>query len=71
MESNHTSLENLCEICNKRIKLSVIQCKCKRNLCKNHVFPQDHDCEFDYKSEGKLLLQKNLVSAHPKKVDKI
>ena len=40
-------------------------------MCKNHVFTQNHGCNFDYKSEGKLLLEKNLVSVHPKKVDQI
>ncbi len=61
---------DLCEICHKKIRLSAIKCKCKRKLCKNHVFPQNHDCDFDYKSEGKLILEKNLVSVHSRKLMK-
>lgn len=62
---------DLCEICHKKVKLYVVQCKCKRKLCKNHVFSQNHECDFDYKSEGKLILEKTLVSVQPQKVDKI
>lgn len=68
MESN---TQNICEICNKKIKIYVIQCKCKRNLCKNHVFPQHHNCDFDYKSAGKLILEKKLISVHSQKIAKI
>ena len=60
-----------CEICKKSIRRVYIKCKCKRNLCKTHVFPQKHDCDFDYKREGRMLLEKNLVSVHPQKIDKI
>jgi hypothetical protein len=62
---------DLCEICNKKVKLYVVECKCKRKLCKNHVFPQNHECDFDYKSEGKLILEKTLVFVKSRKIDKI
>jgi len=64
-------ITDLCEICCKKVKLSAVQCKCKRKLCKNHVFPQNHDCDFDYKHEGKLILEKTLVAVQSQKVDKI
>lgn len=66
-----TDLTDLCEICHKKVKIYAVQCKCKRILCKNHVFPKNHDCDFDYKNEGKLMLEKTLVAVQSQKVDKI
>ena len=62
---------DLCEICCKKVKLYAVQCKCKRKLCKNHVFPQNHECDFDYKREGKFILEKTLVSVQSQKIDNI
>mgnify|MGYP000008062876 FL=1 len=62
---------NLCEVCHKKVKLYAVQCKCKKKLCKNHVFPQNHDCDFDYKYEGKLILEKTLIPVQSQKIDKI
>ena len=66
-----TLFTDLCEICNKKVKLYDVQFKCKRKLCKNHIFPQNHECDFDYKHEGKLILKKTLVSVQSHKIDKI
>ena len=67
------NVENLCEICNKKIRLGAVQCKCKRLLCKNHVFPgpNGHNCQFDYKLNAKIKLQKDLVKINPLKVNEI
>ena len=62
---------DLCEICHKKVKLYAVQCKCKRKLCKNHLFPQNHDCDFDYKYEGKLILKKTLIPVQSQKNFKI
>ena len=64
-------VENKCEICNKKIGFLCTVCKCGRKLCKNHVFPSNHACDFDYKSEGKLLLKKTLIPVHPTKINKL
>jgi AN1-type zinc finger and ubiquitin domain-containing protein 1 len=62
---------NCCEICNKKVNLTLFQCKCKKMLCKNHVFVGAHLCEFDYKTETKKILQKQLIKIKSSKIDRI
>lgn len=79
MDKTHKPLfTDLCEICHKKVKLYLVQCKCKRKLCKNHVFASastardfGHECDFDYKSEGKLILENTLVCVQSQKINKI
>ena len=46
-----------CEICDKRIRLGTIQCKCGKAFCKEHVFPESHECKYDYKAEARQRLE--------------
>ena len=46
-----------CVVCHRRVK-TLVECKCKQKLCKLHVQPEDHPCTFDYKFEGRRLLEK-------------
>lgn len=51
---------NSCAICNKKLKLvNNFKCKCQYHFCKIHKFPEEHNCSFNYKLEGKNLLEKN------------
>ena len=47
-----------CYICNKKIGLTGIQCKCKNYFCTRHQYSDCHDCTFDYKKFNKDLLKK-------------
>lgn len=47
---------NLCLVCNKKVKIFAVQCKCKQPLCKLHVSETSHTCAYDYKKHGKELL---------------
>ena len=67
-ESINNNSKIRCEICDLKVKFYAVQCKCKRKLCKYHVFPQYHDCDFDYKSEGKRILQNTLVPVRAPKI---
>ena len=41
---------NSCAICNKKLKLvSNFKCKCQYHFCKIHKFPEQHNCNFNYK----------------------
>lgn len=62
-----------CEVCGKRIRLSMVQCKCRRKLCGRHVFagPGGHACDYDYRLNGRVELEKKLVPVTSTKVDKI
>lgn len=52
--------ENNCAICNKKLKLiNNFKCKCGFHFCKLHKFPEEHKCTFNYKLEGKTLLEKS------------
>ncbi|CAG5128449.1 unnamed protein product, partial [Candidula unifasciata] len=55
-----------CLICGKKTGLATsYQCRCGNNFCASHRYAESHDCTFDYKTEGRKLLEQNnpLVSA--------
>lgn len=72
VQTSKTS-QAVCDVCNKKIKLSMVRCKCDRNLCRDHVFPgpNGHLCDFDYKSEGRKQLERTLLLIQPEKILKI
>ena len=53
-----------CNFCNKKVlkvMLAIIGlCKCEKLFCDKHMFPEIHNCTFDYKSEQIEKLKKNL-----------
>lgn len=52
------------DICN--VYVCVIY-RCGNNFCASHRYAESHDCTFDYKTEGrKLLEQNNPVVSAPK-----
>ncbi|PVD38525.1 hypothetical protein C0Q70_01141 [Pomacea canaliculata] len=57
-----------CYVCAKKTGLATsYQCRCGNNFCASHRYAESHDCTFDYKSEGrKLLEQNNPVVTAPK-----
>ncbi len=42
--------------CNKKLKLIDLNltCKCGKNHCLFHRYPEKHDCDFDYKYKSKI-----------------
>lgn len=57
-----------CYVCGKKTGLATsYQCRCGNNFCATHRYAESHDCTFDYKTEGrKLLEQSNPVVSAPK-----
>ena len=47
-----------CQVCNKKLRTCVLECKCKQVFCSTHISNTAHNCSFDYKTFGKELLQK-------------
>lgn len=45
--------------CNTKLSLLDLECKCKNKYCLLHRLPEDHNCSYDFKTEGKLLIKKN------------
>jgi predicted nucleic acid binding AN1-type Zn finger protein len=60
-----------CEGCKKKLILSDVQCKCKKYFCNMHRFADNHNCEFDYRSDGINNLKKNLIEVKSSTLDKI
>lgn len=57
-----------CFVCGKKTGLATsYMCRCGNNFCASHRYAESHDCTFDYKTEGrKLLEQSNPVVSAPK-----
>tara|TARA_B100000963_G_scaffold256583_1_gene225092 strand:+ start:1625 stop:1927 length:303 start_codon:yes stop_codon:yes gene_type:complete len=51
------------EGCRKKLGLIPFRCKCGLSFCSLHRMPGDHNCQFDWQEDGKLKLQKDLLSA--------
>ena len=37
--------------CNKKIKITDLECKCGKIFCNLHRLPETHSCNFNYKDE--------------------
>jgi len=48
-----------CWTCKKRVGLLGFKCKCSYVYCSKHRYPDQHPCDFDFKAEGKKLIEKN------------
>ncbi|XP_069123735.1 AN1-type zinc finger protein 4-like [Argopecten irradians] len=57
-----------CFVCGKKTGLATSYiCRCGNNFCATHRYAESHECTFDYKTEGrKLLEQSNPVVNAPK-----
>ncbi len=62
-----------CEHCKiKKTGLIPFTCRCNyKNLCIKCRLPNDHNCIYDYKIEGKNILEKELLIIVATKVEKI
>jgi len=57
-----------CMVCNKKTGIATsYNCRCGNNFCAAHRYAEAHNCTFDYKMEGrKILEQNNPVVTAPK-----
>jgi len=57
-----------CSICTKKLGLATTyQCRCGSKFCAKHRYPEAHTCTYDYKAEGRRLLERsNPVVTAPK-----
>ena len=60
-----------CDGCKKKLMISDLECKCKKYFCSTHRFATNHQCNYDYKTDGIKNLEKNLVKVVGEKIDKI
>ena len=57
--------------CNKKIKLTDIECKCEHTFCTLHRLPEQHLCSFDWNTYGKNILKAKLNKVENQKLNKI
>ncbi len=43
--------------CNKKLKLSDMECRCKKRFCLKHRLPEDHFCCVNYKNINPVKLE--------------
>mmetsp|Transcript_19152 Transcript_19152/g.28251 ORF Transcript_19152/g.28251 Transcript_19152/m.28251 type:complete len:166 (-) Transcript_19152:162-659(-) len=62
-----------CPVCNKKVSLTSIECKCKQSFCSNHRYPEQHNCTFDYRSVEPTISEKNasIGGGNFSKIDRI
>lgn len=55
-----------CQSCKKKVGLIGFKCRCGSTFCGTHRHPENHDCSFDFKCEGRLTITKAnpVVKAH-------
>jgi AN1-type zinc finger protein 5/6 len=53
--------KNRCTVCKKKVGLLGFECKCGKLLCTSHRQAEEHQCDYDYRTEGK----KRLADANP------
>ncbi|KAK2370032.1 A20/AN1 zinc finger family protein [Trifolium repens] len=63
--------QNRCMTCRKRVGLTGFKCKCGMMLCGTHRYPEQHDCEFDFKGLGKEQIAKANPVVKGEKLEKI
>ena len=62
---------NRCFTCNKRVGLTGFKCRCDYVFCGTHRLPEEHHCDFDYKTTGREQLSKNNPLVVPSKLNRV
>ena len=68
MEENIKKDDITCFICNKKLKLTSIECKCGNYYCKIHKNEIVHNCNFNYRLQEKDRLEKCLPIINARKI---
>ncbi|KAG6521908.1 hypothetical protein ZIOFF_019042 [Zingiber officinale] len=62
---------NRCAQCQKKIGLIGFKCRCGGAFCSSHRYSEAHECSFDYKAAGRVVLAKENPVVMAKKLEKI
>lgn len=60
-----------CWTCRKKLGLVGIECRCGYVFCSIHRYPEEHNCDFDYRSHHQQILEENNPSVVADKIKKI
>ena len=48
-----------CQLCKRRLGLAAVySCHCAGVFCTQHRYPESHQCSYDFKTEGRRLLER-------------
>jgi len=59
-----------CQACRRKTVMKIT-CKCDMVVCFECRYPDKHGCTFDYKEEGRKLLEKNNPIVVSEKLEKV
>lgn len=62
---------NRCFTCKKKVGLTGFKCRCENLFCGLHRYSDQHECSFDYKSDGRAKLEKENPQVVGAKIRKI
>ena len=51
-----------CRVCNHKLLLSDMACRCGIRHCSAHRLPEDHQCQFDHCAREKTLLNVSVTA---------
>ncbi len=57
-----------CALCQKKVGILGVLCRCNLVFCNRHRLPESHKCSFDFKTAGKNQLSKDLVKLQNNKI---
>ncbi|KRY19083.1 AN1-type zinc finger protein 5, partial [Trichinella patagoniensis] len=66
-----TPITRRCKTCRKRLGLFAYECRCGADFCCLHRYTDRHECNFDYRAQGKEEIAKNNQSVKPEKIKKM
>ncbi len=58
-----------CDECKKKVGLMGMKCRCGKCYCVSHIVAEEHNCTYDYKTEGLKTLSTLMVAVVADKMD--
>jgi hypothetical protein len=60
-----------CGVCKKKLGLTGFECRCGLFYCGIHRYSDQHNCPFDYKSDGRKLIAAQNPACRGEKINKL
>lgn len=73
VDHEKSSKGDRCSCCNKKVGIIMkgFRCRCGNLYCSTHRYPEEHECAFDFKAEGRELLAKANPVVQADKLERI
>jgi hypothetical protein len=69
MNTHDEPARSICVMCQKKIKLGTVVCRCRLPLCTQHVWSENHECMYDYKGIERERLRKTNPTIIAQKIE--